>query len=196
MGLKRRWLRGGNAGWSRIESRLQGPEPENRYPFVEVELQSRAEPNWISLVMSFFLWILQAYTVELEAELNQLKEENMQLRQSLVNYYELFSELNERFADNNWWGFMLFLFLKQAELEKKRKQQVILQRFCLCVFMEVSSFVSLFAYVNFCLIFWNWFDSILKNREWKFRLRPKRLKRNWEWWEGMLAVPCNKAKQR
>lgn len=149
MGLKRRWLRGGNAGWSRIESRLQGPEPENRYPFVEVELQSRAEPNWISLVMSFFLWILQAYTVELEAELNQLKEENMQLRQSLVNYYELFSELNERFADNNWWGFMLFLFLKQAELEKKRKQQVILQRFCLCVFMEVSSFVSFVCICKF-----------------------------------------------
>jgi len=37
----------------------------------------------------FFTW--QAYTVELEAELNQLKEENAQLRQALVlpNYVRL-----------------------------------------------------------------------------------------------------------
>lgn len=79
--------------------------------------------------------LLQAYTVELEAELNQLREENTHLKQALViNIWSI-----------NWLrGCHLFrchrylltilafvsLQLKQVELERKRKQQVIIQGFC------------------------------------------------------------------
>jgi hypothetical protein len=42
---------------------------------------------------------MQAYTVELEAELNQLREENSQLKQALVlpnniNYYRIFDSFS------------------------------------------------------------------------------------------------------
>jgi len=51
-------------------------------------------------VIPFFSFLLlQAYTVELEAELNQLREENSQLKQALVlpnniNYYRIFDSFS------------------------------------------------------------------------------------------------------
>lgn len=49
----------------------------------------------------FFLMLWQAYTVELEAELNQLKEENAQLKQALAELerrrkQQCFEEVNFR----------------------------------------------------------------------------------------------------
>jgi len=50
-------------------------------------------------VTHFSFLLLQAYTVELEAELNQLREENSQLKQALVlpnnmNFYKIFDSFS------------------------------------------------------------------------------------------------------
>lgn len=43
----------------------------------------------LNQIISLFYFLVQAYTVELEAELNQLKEENTQLKQALVSVIQL-----------------------------------------------------------------------------------------------------------
>lgn len=40
---------------------------------------------FIVIILAFTYYVLQAYTVELELELTQLKEENEQLKQTVVN---------------------------------------------------------------------------------------------------------------
>lgn len=74
------------------------------------------------------VFFLQAYTVELEAELNQLKEDNALLKQALVN---TISRLTCNFlVHESLLRIILHLILDskqaEAEFERKQKQQVIL----------------------------------------------------------------------
>lgn len=64
---------------------------------------------------------MKAYTVELEAELNQLKEENAQLKHALV--LTLFGSKRVFFCGRILIAKVSFVF-QQGELERKRKQQV------------------------------------------------------------------------
>lgn len=82
----------------------------------------------------FFLWCQinqQAYTVELEAELNQLKEENARLRKETVwdHGMDLFSPLG-LLIDMGTNSHGLLLLLKQEELEEERRKKVLLCCFC------------------------------------------------------------------